>query len=58
MMVEDTTRTYAQYLSISRGGYYPDYRAKIYHILVIRVKLQLTVRWITNREKGRVLQPG
>ena len=29
-----------------------------YHSLVIRGKLRTEVRWITERETGRVLQPG
>ena len=32
--------------------------AKIYHRLVLRGKLRSVVRWITDREKDRVFQPG
>ena len=39
MLMEDTERTCAQYLSTSRGEDSLDNRAKIYHSLVLRVKL-------------------
>ena len=35
-----------------------EHRAKIFHSLVIRGKLRSSVRWITNRDKCGVLQPG
>ena len=58
MLMEDTSRTCVQYLSTSRGGYYPEHRAKIYHILVLQGKIQSTVRSIMEREKGGLFQPG
>ena len=57
MLVEDTSHTCQQYLSNSRGGDSLDHRAKIYHNLVLRVKLWLAVWWITETEKEGVLQP-
>ena len=56
MLVEDKFRTCDQYLSTSRGGDSPDRRDKIYRSLVIWGKLRLAVQWITDREKGGVLQ--
>ena len=57
MLVEDTARTCAQYLSTIRGEDYPEHRAKIYHSLVLQGKLQSVLRWITDRGKGGVFKP-
>ena len=35
-----------------------EHRAQTYHSLVLRGKLRLAVRWITERDTDRVLQPG
>ena len=51
MLVKDSSRTCAHYLSTSRGGGSPEHRSKIYHSLVLRGKLQLAVCWIMEREK-------
>ena len=58
MLTEDMVRTWAQYLSISRGEDTPDHWEKIYHILVLWGKLNLAVQLITDRKKGGVFQPG
>ena len=58
MMAEDTTRTYAQYLSNNRGEYTAEHRAKIFHSLVLWVNIRSSVQWISDREKFRVFQPG
>ena len=58
ILVEDMGHTYAQYLSTIRGGDSLEHRAYIYHSLVLRGKLRLAVRWITDREKGGVFQKG
>ena len=58
MLAEYTARTCAQYLSTSRGEDTLEHRAKIFHSLVIRGKLRSSVRWITNRDKCGVFQPG
>ena len=57
MLVEDTLRTCEKYLNTSRGGNYPENKAKIYHSLVLRGKLQSAVFWIMEREKEGVPQP-
>ena len=43
MLAEDTARTYAQYLSTSRGENSLENRAKIYHSLVLCGKIRLSV---------------
>ena len=53
----DTARTCDQYLSTSRVEDSLEHTAKIYHSLVLQRKLGLVVRWITEREKGGVIQP-
>ena len=57
MLMEDTARTCAQYLSTSRGEDSLEHRAKIYHSLVLWGKLQSAVCCITEREKRGVIQP-
>ena len=52
MPVEDTLRYCTQYLTVVRREETAEHRAKTYHSLVLRGKLQTTVRWITEREKG------
>ena len=58
MLVGDTARTCAQYLSTRKGEDSLKNRAKIYHSLVLRVKLRSAVIWATNRQKGGVFHPG
>ena len=58
ILVEDMACTCAQYLSTSRGNDSPEHREKIYHSLVLWGKIRLTAYWITEREKGGVLQMG
>ena len=57
MLVEDTLRSYTQYLTAVRREETAEHRAKTFHGLVLRGKLRTVVRWITEREKGGVLQP-
>ena len=58
ILAEYTELTCAQYLSTCRREDSPEHRAKIYHILVLCGKLHSEVRYITDREKGGVFQPG
>ena len=46
---EDMACNCAQYLSTTRGEDTVEHRAKIFHIPVLRGKLQSAVRWITDR---------
>ena len=48
----------AEYLNAARREETADHRAQTYHSLVLRGKLRMAVRWITDRETGRFLQPG
>ena len=58
MMAEDTARTCIQYLTTNMDEDSKEHRAKIFHRLVIRSNLCSAVRWITDREKGGISQPG
>ena len=58
MLVEDTARTCAQYLSASRGEDTSEHRVNIFHILVLKGKICSAVQCITDREKGEVFQLG
>ena len=58
MLAEDIARTYAQYLSTSRGQDTPEHRAKIYHRLVLQVNPCSDVQWITERETCGVFHLG
>ena len=57
MLVEDTLRSSTQYLAAVCREETAEHRAKTFHGLVLRGKLRTAVRWITEREKGGVLQP-
>ena len=57
MIMEDTLRTCAQYLTIARREWFREHRSQTYHSLVLQGKLQTAVEWITERETGGVLQP-
>ena len=57
MLVEDTLRSSTQYLTAVRREETAEHRAKTFHGLVLRGKLRTAVRWITEREKGGMLQP-
>ena len=50
--------TCAQYLSTSRVEDTATHRAKIFNILVLQGKLRSAVRWITNRDNGRIFHLG
>ena len=58
MLVKDTLCTCAEYLTVARREETKDHRAQKFYSLVLRGKLRIAVRWITEREAGRVLQPG
>ena len=58
MPAEDTARTCAQYISTRRGEDTAEHQEKISHSLELRDKLCSDFWLITDREKGRVLQPG
>ena len=47
MLVEDTLRSSTQYLTAVRQEETAEHRAKTFHGLVIRGKLQMAMRWIT-----------
>ena len=57
MLVEDSLRSSTQYLTTVRREETVEHKAKTFHGLVLRGKLQTAVRWITDREKGGVLLP-
>ena len=56
MLIEETLRTCAQYLTAAHREDHKEHREKNYHILVLRGNLRKAVRWITEREMGGVLQ--
>ena len=56
MLVEDTLRSSTQYLTAVRREETAEHCAKTFHGLVLRGKLRTAVRWITERQKGGVLQ--
>ena len=57
MLVEDTLRSSAQYLTAVRQEETAEHRAKTFHGLLLHGKLRMAVRWITEREKEGLLQP-
>ena len=57
MLVEDTLSSSTHYLTAVRREETAEHRAKTFHGLVLRGKIRTAVRWITEREKGGVLQP-
>ena len=57
MLVEDTLKSSTQYLTAVHREETAEHRANTFHGLVLRGKLRTAVRWITEREKGGVLQP-
>ena len=58
MLVKDTLRLCEEYLTVARREETAEHQAQTYHRLVLRGKLRMAVRWITEREKGGVLQLG
>ena len=58
MLVGDTLRSCEEYLTAARREETAEHRAQTYQSLVLRGKLRSSVRWITERETGGVLQPG
>ena len=57
MLMEDTLRICVQYLTAVRREEYEENRAQTFQSLVLQGKLQTTVRWITKRDTGGILQP-
>ena len=57
MLVEETLRTCAQYLTAALRKESEEHRNKTYHSLVLRGKLRMEERWITKQETGGVLYP-
>ena len=58
MLVDDTLCMCAQYLTVARREESDDHQSQTYHSLVLGGNLRMSVRWITDRETGGVLQPG
>ena len=58
MLVEDTLRACEEYLTVAQREETAEHQAQTYHSLVLRGKLRTAMRWITEWETGRVLQPG
>ena len=57
MLVEETPRTWAQYLTAACRDESEEHRAKTYHSLVIQGKIQTVVRCIMDQKTGGVLHP-
>ena len=55
--MEDTLRSSTQYLTAVCREETAEHRAKTFHGMMLRRKLQTEVRWITEREKRGVLLP-
>ena len=58
MLVEVTLRACGEYLTVAWREETSEHRAQTYHSLVLRGKLWIVVRWITEWETGEVLQLG
>ena len=52
MLIGDTLRSCEEYLTAAQREEMEEHRAQTYHSLVLRGKLRLAVRWITERETG------
>ena len=57
MLVEETLRTCAQYLTAARREESKEHRDNTYHRLVLQGNLRTAVRWITKQETRGVLHP-
>ena len=58
MLVKDTMQSCEEYLTVAQRGETAEHRAQTYQSLVLRGKLRTEVRWITETETARVIQPG
>ena len=58
ILAEDTARTCIQYLSTSRAEDTKEHWDNIFQSLMLRGNSRSDFQWITNKDKGRVLQPG
>ena len=58
MLVKDTLCMCAEYLTVFQREETADHRAQTFHSLVLRGKIRMAVRWITERETVGVLHPG
>ena len=57
MLVQNTERTMESLLSAKQGGLTNEQRAKVFHRRMLRGDVRGAVRFITDREKGGILQP-
>ena len=57
IMVEETARTCNKYLSNYHRYKSEEHRVRTFHSLMIRVKLQTVVHWVTDSEKGGLIYP-
>jgi hypothetical protein len=57
MLLQNTERTMESLLSAKQGGHTPEQRAKIFHRKMWRGDVRGAVRYLTDREKGDILQP-
>ena len=57
MLVEETLLTCMQYLTSACRNESKEHIDKTYHSLVLRVKPQAAVKWITELVTGGVLHP-
>ena len=58
MPVKDTLRMCADYLTVAQREKMEEQQAQTFHSLILLGKLRMAVRWITDWEKGGVLQAG
>ena len=58
MLVEDTLRTCAEYLTVDQREDLAENWEQTYHSLVLWGKIRTLVRWIAEWEKVGVIQPG
>jgi hypothetical protein len=56
-LLQNTERTMKSLLSAKQGGLTPEQRAKIFHRKMLRGDVRGVVRYLSDREKGGILQP-
>jgi hypothetical protein len=56
MLIQNTERTMESLLSAKQGGLTPKQRAKIFHRKMLRGDVRGVVIYLTDREKGGILQ--
>jgi hypothetical protein len=57
MLVQNTEQTMESLLSAKQGRLTPEQRAKIFHGKMLQGDVRGAVRYLTDREKGGILQP-